>query len=520
MEHEVGSQLEVEVDDREGLEHERAQVILEEVYAGLKPAEVWHHFAFLNAIPRPSKLEARARAYVQRVAQSAGAMWRVDGAGNIVVYKEGSEAGSGEGAEGAVAIQAHLDMVCERVPERSINWSRDPIIPVRVEGRIEAMGTTLGADNGIGAAMALALLSTPGLSHPPLELLFTVEEETGLQGASRLDGSLLSARRLLNLDTEKPDEIIIGCAGGRGVDLSLPIEREPCESKCLTFALAVGGLAGGHSGVQIAEPLGNAIQILAQSLRFLEGELKFRLVEAHGGNARNAIPRDARALVIVDAGDAERFQQLVRGLEADLRVQWHEREPSLTLKSSPAESALAPLTSGSSRVLVDLLFESPHGVLAWSQRWPGKVETSCNLATLSTGEEEARVHISGRSFREAELQAWQDSVQVLASLHNAQTSLHDGYPGWEPSEEPAGESSLREMAAQAFERVAGARPKIEIVHAGLECGIILSKCPGMEAISFGPLIRGAHTPEEYVDIASVEHSWRILVELLQQLQKA
>lgn len=506
--------MELEQDDREGLERERAQVILDVVYEGLRPAEVWRHFAALNAIPRPSKQEQRARAYVERVAQAAGASWKVDGAGNIVVYKGGAR---GE----ALAIQSHLDMVCERVPERTIDWARDPIMPVRQGGRIAARGTTLGADNGIGAAMALALLSSSGLWHPPLELLFTVEEETGLQGASGLDGSLLSAPRLLNLDTEEPDKIVIGCAGGRGVDLSLPIERAPLGGEPMTFALSVGGLAGGHSGIQIAAPLGNAIHILARALKYLQQSgLQFRLLEMNGGNARNAIPRDATAILALDLSDVARFEELTAARQAELRAQWQAHEPGLSLYSSRAQAALAPLSPDSSRALVSLLCELPHGVLAWSERWPGKVETSCNLATLSTNADAASIHISGRSFRESALDNWQAEIQVLGARYGASGTQSDGYPGWEPASERENSDSLLELGSRAFERVAGKRAKIEIVHAGLECGIILSKRPAMEAISFGPLIRGAHTPEEWVDIASVEQSWKILLEVLRELSLA
>lgn len=515
--------------DHEGQEHERAQAILDVVYVGLEPAEVWRHFAFLNAIPRPSGQEARARAYVSRVAREVGAESRTDGAGNIVVYKAGTFNGD-MGSAPSVCIQSHLDMVCERVPERDIDWARDAILPRRATSTdgdsaalIAAQGTTLGADNGIGAAMALALLTTPGLSHPPLELLFTVQEETGLHGALALDASLLSSAFLLNLDTEEPDEIVIGCAGGRGINLSLPIERAPRDGEWLTFTLAVGGLEGGHSGIQIGEALGNAIQMLAHALRSLQGnEPDFRLVELQGGNARNAIPRDASASLVINGADINWLEQAVQTLEADLRTRWSEHEPSVSLKISRSEAAPAPLTKASSHAVVDLLCALPHGVQLWSERWPGKVETSCNLATLSTDEDALKVHISGRSFRDAEMDAWQSKVQVLAASHHAEAVVLEGYPGWEPSAEPTdpGAFSLREVGADSFARVTGSRPKIEIVHAGLECGIILSKRPGMEAISFGPLIRGAHTPEEYVDIATVEQSWRILLDLLTHLPSA
>jgi dipeptidase D len=510
-------QQEVSAQERVKQQDEAAQKILDGAYAGLEPREVWRHFAHLNAIPRPSRREAAARAYVERVATEYGAQTRTDAAGNIVVYKSGTRAREGASA---VAIQSHLDMVCERIRARQIDWEREGISPRRDGGLIFAEGTTLGADNGLGAAMALALLSSDGLSHPPLELLFTVEEETGLQGAGNLDGSLLSARWLLNLDTEEPDEIVIGCAGGRGADFTTPIERAPRAGEQTAWKIVVGGLAGGHSGIEIHKPLGNAIQCLGRTLKYLhEAGLKFHIAEASGGNARNAIPRDAHATIVINSTDAAWLQELISTHEALVREQWQANEPSFFLRAKPAEATTAPLTKESTRTLWSLLCESPHGVLAWSEKWAGKVETSCNLATLDLNEHDFQIHISGRSFRESALDEWQEQAQVLAHSHGSAIKFHEGYPGWEPAEDSAGNGgfSFLEVASQAFERVAGAPPKIEIVHAGLECGIILSKRPGMEAISFGPLIRGAHTPEENVDIESVGLSWRVLLEVLSEM---
>jgi dipeptidase D len=486
---------------------EVGRLIWESAYAGLEPSEVWRHFAALNAIPRPSGSEAQARGYVQAVAQAAGASWRTDSAGNIVVYVGGT-------GERAVAVQSHLDMVCEKTPDSPQDFATQGIAPRRVGDRVYGTSTTLGADNGLGAAMALALLTSQGLERPPLELLFTVQEETGLDGALGLDASLLSAPWLLNLDTEEPDEVVIGCAGGRGVNISLPLSRGDRLEGAESFILAIGGLQGGHSGIEIDKPLGNAILLLAQVLAAAQEEnIAYGLVEINGGNARNAIPRDAQATIAVAQEDAPRLLSLCEKLQESFLAEWGAHEPGVSLRCWKSHADAAPLTPESSRAVAALLSELPHGVLAWSPRWAGKVETSCNAATLKVQDGALVQHISGRSFRESSLDAWQQEMQELATRHGASVALLDGYPGWEPSSD----DKLREVAARAFEEVAGHGPKVEIVHAGLECGIILSKRPGMEAISFGPLIRGAHTPEEWADIPSVAHSWSILLSILRRL---
>jgi dipeptidase D len=485
-----------------------------DVYAGLEPPELWRHFLALNRIPRPSRKEARARAYVQQTAEAAGATWSTDASGNTVVRVPATA-----GCEGAppVAIQAHLDMVCEKRPGVEHDFDRDPIRP-RIEGdRIYAAGTTLGADNGIGAAAALAALTDRGLRHGPLELIFTVEEETGLHGAMRLDPGLVAARLLINLDSEDPRELTVGCAGGAGTILRLPVNREPAPPGWVRGEVALSGLKGGHSGVQIHEPLANAIKLLAHVLmRAREGGVPFRLCSVQGGNAHNAIPRDAFAQVVVPADALPAAEAAALRANAALRSEWEADEPNLRVDLRPVQAGRDPLAPADEERLLRLLERLPHGVLQMSEAFPGKVETSSNLAQVATGEEQVEISTSTRSFATAELERVQSRIKSLGEEGGAQVEVRDGYPGWEPDPR----STLLATSVRVYRQVFGVPPEVQVIHAGLECGVIVSSLPGMEAISFGPCIQGAHTPEEYVSVPTVEMTWRLLAALLAELAKS
>jgi len=491
-----------------------------EIYAGLEPAAVWKHFAALNAIPRPSGQEEAATAYVQSVAQAHGATWKSDARGNTVIY-----AAATPGREGAppLAIQAHLDMVCEKRPGVEMDFTRDPIEPRRVpsdEGeRVYATGTTLGADNGIGAAMALATLTDSSIAHGPLELLFTVEEETGLHGAMALDTALLGARRLINLDSEEPEEITIGCAGGSGVTLSLKIKRETLRPGHAALRIAVGGLKGGHSGIQIHEPLANAIKLLAHALDALdEHKIPFHLLRLEGGQAHNAIPRDAFAEIALAQADVQTVRDLMAETQLLLSGAWEANEPDLAIGLEEIAAPESALQRPDDATLFRLLREMPHGVLKLSEKYEGKVETSVNLATLRTGEApetfEVSLHLSIRSFVAAETERVREEIVQTAQgiAPGIGIEIRDGYPGWEPHPGP-----LLEATQRVYREVFGREARIEIVHAGLECGVIADKLPGLEAVSFGPLIRGPHTPEEWVDVNSVDEIWKLLAALLREL---
>jgi dipeptidase D len=494
------------------------QMTAHDVYAGLEPPELWRHFAGLNSTPRRSGQETAARAYVQGVADATGCSWEVDGYGNLVVRVP---AKSGRQGAAAVAVQAHLDMLCEKRPGVEHDFDRDPIRPRIVDGRVYATGTTLGADNGIGAAAAIALMTAPGLKHGPLELIFTREEETGLDGAMALDPSLVRARLLINLDSEDPDELTVGCAGGAGTILKLPVQTEPAPPGWVGREVVVTGLKGGHSGVQIHEPLANAIKLLAGVLpRIEEAGIPFRIASGslHGGSAHNAIPRDASAIVALSPralapGTFHALERAVEGLRAALLEEWGKDEPGLALEVREIPPPGRVFREAENSRILSLLHDLPHGVLKWSDAFPGKVETSSNLAQLRTGEDVVEVCTSSRSFVAAELASVQQRIRSLGEATGAIIEARDSYPGWQPDRN----SRLLEISKRVYEQVMGKAPEVQVVHAGLECGAIVSKLPGMEAISFGPLIRGAHTPEEHVTISTVGATWKILIRLVETL---
>lgn len=481
------------------------------VYEGLQPAEVWRHFSALNDIPRPSGQEAAARDYVLRTAAQRGAQTQQDARGNCVVRLAATP---GREAAPCVALQSHLDMVCEKRPEIAQDFVRDPIRPRRDGEWIYGSGTTLGADNGLGAAMMLATLTDESLQHGPLELLFTVEEETGLFGAAELDPALLSATMLINLDSEDPEEITIGCAGGAGATLRWQAAVSPLQDESV-FEVRIKGLTGGHSGMQIHEPLGNALKILTEVLHATNAAVPLRLISMSGGNAHNAIPRDAIAVFATrDAGAAQSAFVAARAAQLE---HWSGNEPLLGIdwsESAPQAHAPEALDERDSTTLLELLRELPHGVLQMSKVFEGKVETSANLATVRTDQDGAvEIHVSVRSFRDGEMQRVLDEISDKATRYGATCTVRDGYPGWEPQSD----SELLERTREAFVHTQGHEPMVHVVHAGLECGLLARKKPGLEAVSFGPHIRGAHTPEECAHIPSVDASWSLLVRLLDDL---
>lgn len=481
------------------------------VYANLEPAEVWRHFGALNAIPRPSRQEAAAKAYVHEVARQAGAEAVDDAFGNVVVRVPASP---GRAGNPIVAIQAHLDMVCEKRPGVEHDFATDPIRP-RLEGeRIYASGTTLGADNGIGAAMALATLTSVGLEHGPLELLFTVEEEIGLNGANALDPALIHSRLMINLDSEDPEELTVGCAGGSGAVFHMPITPDPSPEDWQGLRIEVSGLSGGHSGVQIHEPLANAIKLLVTALdKLSDVGVPYRIVSITGGNAHNAIPRDASASLVLPPDRAAEVTALIAQLDARLKAEWSQAEPGLLVAVAPFAHMDTALSLEEGKALLGLLRDLPHGVLRLSEVFPGKVETSANLATVRTEAAAVVVATSTRSFVVAELDRLQRELREIGDRAGAVPEPRPTYPAWEPNRD----SELLRVAERVYHEVFRLPAQVHVIHAGLECGVIAAKLPGMEAISFGPLIRGAHTPEEYVDIPSVGAIWRLLTALLAAL---
>lgn len=479
-------------------------------YENLEPAAVWKQFAALNAIPRPSGAEEAARAYIQQLAAARQARWDTDARGNLVVHLPASGARTDAPI---VVLQSHLDMVCQQRPGANHDFAVDPIVPRREDDRIYATGTTLGADNGLGAAMMMAILAEDYIVHPPLELLFTVEEETGLFGAAELEPELIKGRLMINLDSEDPDEITIGCAGGAGTSLMLPVARESLDDSS-RWQIIVGGLAGGHSGMEIGKPLGNAIKITSEVLNAaLVAALDLRVISIDGGTAHNAIPRDASSHVAVPDAQRADFERAFDARAAEIKAIWNADEPNLEITLAPSNSISLPIDAAGTATILELLRALPHGVAALSERYAGKVQTSSNLAIVQTRESEIEIHVSNRSFVASDLANLQASEANLGEAAGARVEAREGYPGWEPRDD----SPLREQTIAAYRRVMKREPIVEVVHAGLECGLLSEKLPDLDAVSFGPLIKGAHTPEEWASIQSTREMWEVLTELLADL---
>lgn len=394
------------------------------------------------------------------------------------------------------------------------DFERDPVVAQRDGDRVYARDSTLGADNGIGVAAALALITEPGLSCGPLELLFTVEEETGLHGALAFDASLLRARSLINLDSEDDTALTVGCAGGADVKIQLALEQERLGAGWSCAELRVSGLTGGHSGVQIHEHRANAIKLLVAVIdRLRDGGVDLRLVSLTAGTAHNAIPLAGTVrLAIADDAMAPAVE-LAAGIAAELEQDWRTDERRMSIAFDRLGSAVgeAAAERASSRLL-SLLRELPHGVLAMSRDFPGTVATSVNLAIVSAHGAHADVQTSVRSLSVGELDGVVSRVRALAVEREGSVEVAGGYPGWEPRKD----SPLVAAAAVAFERVHGRPPTIEIVHGGLECGVLVAKRPDLDAVSLGPRIREAHTPREHVYASTVAGTWTVLVTLLEQ----
>ncbi len=480
----------------------------------LEPRPLWSHFRALSAIPRPSKREQRAAAWVVDVGRRHGFEGRRDAAGNVVLSVPPS---SGRETAPPLILQGHLDMVCEKDPRVQHDFLTDPIRP-RVEGDwVRASGTTLGADNGIGVSACLAAATDPAVAHGPLELLFTVDEETGLTGAANLDPSLLRGRTLLNLDSEEDGTIFVGCAGGLDSILSLELGTEEPPRSCSPNRLEVSGLRGGHSGVDIHENRGNAVRILARLLAAeIEAGVPFGLGPARGGSVSNAIPRQAEAIVLLEAGERDRFDRVLHDAGGEIRTEVAGTGDDLRIGLGPAAGVFRPLAAADRNRLVRLLLCLPNGVLAMSREIPGLVETSNNVAILEVSPGAARIVTSSRSSVESSLRHVALSIRAAGELAGARVRTSDGYPAWRPDLA----SPILALVRDVVRSVWGREPVVTAVHAGLECGLLGRKIPGLDMVSFGPKIVGAHSPEERVQIASVERFWRALVEVLDRFSRA
>lgn len=474
----------------------------------LKPTLVWHYFADLCQIPRPSKHEEKVMAYIEKFAQDQGLDYKKDDVGNILILKS---AYPGMENRQTVTLQAHVDMVPQKDAESTHDFLKDPIEPIIEDGWVHANRTTLGADNGMGAAAALAILSSNEIKHGPIEALFTVDEEAGMTGATALLSDWLKGEILLNMDTEDEGEFYIGCAGGQNTDIELPIVKQsiPTDEKALSIKIA--GLLGGHSGVDINLGRANAIKVLVELLNGFK--LSFHLVSLNGGTVqRNAIPRAAEAVITVAEKDIDAMKKSIEKAAEEFKSQFKAIDPNFSILVANA-TASEILDEVSQDKLLSTLERMPNGVIAMSESIPELVQTSTNLAYVKTDADKVEIYSSQRSSVEEEKHEICDEIKVLFEKVGGIVKQYAGYPGWDPNPN----SKIVAVAKETYQKLFNKVPEVKAIHAGLECGLIGSKYPQLDMISFGPTIKQAHSPNERVDIATVEKFWQFTLALLQAI---
>jgi len=477
----------------------------------LKPEEVWSYFKEILEIPRLSKHEEKIIGYIGDFAEKNNLPFKKDAAGNCLISKPASK-----GYEGrqAVILQSHLDMVGEKLPDVEHDFASDPIEMVTEDGWVTAKGTTLGADDGIGIAASLAILASNEIVHGPLECLFTVDEETGMTGAFGLGQEFMKGKILLNLDSEDEGEIFIGCAGG--IDTTGRFRKKtrevPADHAGLRFNLQ--GLQGGHSGDEIHKGYYNAIKLMNRVLWNLDQQFKFRLVTFEGGKLRNAIPREASATIVMKASKIPELEKYFNTYLEQLKKEVLPAEPNFVMEAVKTGTPEVCFKRGFQRTLMNMLYACPHGVIGWSRDIDGLVETSTNLAVLSDNSPEyIEILTSQRSSLESAKRDIADRMEALFTLAGGEVRHTDGYPGWKPNTE----SEILKISERIYRELFGAEPEVKAIHAGLECGLFLTKYPDLDMISFGPTIKGAHTPDEKMDIETVNKFWDFLLAILKQV---
>lgn len=476
----------------------------------LAPPSVWRHFRTLCNTPRPSGHEAELVALLERWADERGLAHDRDGFGNLRIRKPATP--GHEHAPGVI-LQGHLDMVAQANADHPHDFTRDAIDTYVAEGWLHARHTTLGADNGLGVAAALAILEDEQLRHGPLEALFTLEEESSMGGALNLAEHWLEGRILLNLDSEDRGQVYIGCAGGADVVVEAQLPTSTLADDEQAWQLELTGLVGGHSGIDIHKGRGNANRLLVRVLRALEAS-GARLIDYHGGTLRNALPREAFASLALPADEIEGVRRHLATLERELRDELKGVDEGLTLRLSACDTRPQDaLTATASHLLVNALHAAPCGVERMSVEVPGVVETSNNLGVVKL--EAGRFYLCAlvRSLRDSATADIADRFTALFSLIGARTRVENAYPGWTPNPESPLLARFRRLHGELL----GSDPEVKVIHAGLECGILGGKYPQLDMISFGPQIRGAHSPDERVEIESVEEFWQLLRALIEDL---
>ncbi|KMN51659.1 Di- or tripeptidase [Chromobacterium violaceum] len=477
--------------------------------AKLEPTAVWEHFQTLCDIPRPSKHEEQVRDYMKGWAELRGLETVVDKVGNLIIRKPATP---GYEDRAGVVLQGHLDMVCQANSGTEHDFFKDPIRPVLKDGWLVAENTTLGADNGIGVALGMAVLSGDDVAHGPVEVLLTLDEEAGMGGALGLETGLLRGQYLINIDTEEWGEFYMGCAGGVDVNVTREYAVEAVPAGFQTASLTIKGLKGGHSGADIHLGRGNANKILIRLLRELEAETELRLSSLQGGTARNALSREAFAVVAYPTADAAKVAAKLDAFQALMRFELAGVDEGVSVLSEAAPAA-GVLARADQDVILAALHAAPHGVKRMSQRVEGVVETSNNLGVVSVADGKVFANLMVRSLLDSGTWMLAREAESLFKLAAFKVEMEGGYPGWAPNPQ----SKLLALFKDVYRREFGGEAEVQVIHAGLECGILGSKYPNLDMVSFGPNIRGAHAPGERVEVESVGKAWQLLQAVLKAI---
>ena len=474
----------------------------------LQPQKVFYYFEKICSIPHGSGNTGKISDYLVDFANRHDLRSRQDESGNVIIWKDGT----GQCAQSEpVILQGHMDMVCEKEPSCTLNMEQDGLQLKLEDGIISAEGTTLGGDDGIAVAYALAILDDETIQHPPLEAVFTVDEEIGMLGAAAIDCSDLRSRIMLNLDSEDEGHLLVSCAGGVTAEAHLPVKWERTDGE--QIRLTVTGLMGGHSGVEIDKGRANACRLLGRTLFTLKDSCHFRLLRLDGGLKDNAIPREATALLLCEDGDGER---VIRELEKVYQNEYRQTDPSICLvwESTGTKMGQRAMTQHSTDDVIAALVNLPGGIQRMSFDIPGLVQTSLNLGIMITREEEVSFSFSVRSSIGTEKEELVQRIRCLMEALGGSVTCTGAYPAWEYRED----SPLRELMIQIYEEQYGEKPVVEALHAGVECGLFAGKLQGLDCVSFGPDMDDIHTPKESMNVDSVRRTWDYVIEILRRLR--
>lgn len=477
----------------------------------LNPQPLFTYFEQICQVPRPSKKEEKIRQFLLDFARVNHLDAKTDAIGNVLISKPAAP-----GREGAptVILQTHMDMVCEKNSDKVFDFDNDAIEPVVTDGWVKANGTTLGADCGIGIAAQMAVLTSAEIKHGPLECLITVDEETGLTGAFALKPGFMTGTVLLNLDSEDEGEIFIGCAGGVDTAATFEYKKDEVPAGTATFKFIVSGLSGGHSGDDIHKNRGNANKILNRFLWKASEYFEIRLAEFNGGNLRNAIAREAFAIVTIPDNDKNKLIAFFNQYAKKVGFEYERAEPGLKLTAEETQPVGFIIDKETQYNLINSINACPHGVLEMSTRMEGMVETSTNLASVKFADDnKIRIATSQRSELESRKYMAAEMVESVFRLAGAEVEHSDGYPGWAPNPD----SEVLKITVDSYKKLFGVKPVVRSIHAGLECGLFLEKYPNLDMVSFGPTIKGAHSPDERLDINTTEKFWKHLVDVLEEI---